>query len=139
MYLYLRLSLLNIYLNIFLFSCFVCLSDSRGRLVLSGLRLLQLLRLSTHRRRSSSEGLGFRVQGLGFTPLGYRVQGLRLQGLLLRVQGFSFTLLGFRVQVSRVYGLRCRAQGLGFIVECLGFRVQGLGFVYMQTRFMLSC
>ena len=52
-------------------------------------------------------GLGFRVEGLGFQGLGFRVWGFR--GLEFRVQGLGF--LGFR------------GVGLGF----QGFRVAGLG------------
>ena len=62
------------------------------------------------------QGLGFRVQGLGFKGLEFRVQGSGF-----RVQGLGFKGLEFRVQ-----GSGFRVQGLGF--KGLEFRVQGLGF-----------
>ena len=82
-------------------------------------------------------GLGFRVQGLWVQGLGFRVQGLWVQGLNDQgfraqggVQGLGFRVRGFRVQMIRVFGLRfLRLQDFKALGRALGFQgFRALGF-----------
>ena len=53
------------------------------------------------------KGLGFRLQGLGWKGLGFRVWGL-IEGLGLKGIGFRVWGLGFGVEGLRVSSLRSR-------------------------------
>ena len=73
------------------------------------------------------EGLGdvsapclmFRVQGSGFSILGFRVSGFGSRGL-----GFGFRVSGFGIRIS---GFRIRVSGFGFRDSGFGFRDSGFG------------
>ena len=82
---------------------------------MSGVRVARCsARAALPGRAPPRKGLGFRVQGLGFSSLGNQGLGLRLQGF-----GVWIGAGGFRLRISD-----CEFWIWGFGVKGLGFRIR---------------